>query len=63
MSELLTSVKRQHAKKLFPLIYGTAVTETILWDGPDSLKSYESGFAEREIQYYVFCCWKFESQG
>jgi RimJ/RimL family protein N-acetyltransferase len=50
MSELLTPVKREHAKQLFPLIYGTAVTETILWDGPESLQSYESGFAEREIQ-------------
>jgi RimJ/RimL family protein N-acetyltransferase len=48
MSELLIPVKKEHAAKLFLLIWGTSVTDTILWDGPESIESYESGFAERE---------------
>jgi ribosomal-protein-alanine N-acetyltransferase len=33
-----------HARRLFPLVHGTPVTETLVWDGPNSLEEYEKGY-------------------
>lgn len=35
------------ADALFPLLRGTSVTDTILWDGPDSLESFRESLAAR----------------
>jgi len=35
------------AEPLFPMIFRTAVTETIQWDGPGSLEDYRQGIAHR----------------
>lgn len=43
-------VKASDADALFPLIYRSKVTETILWDGPESLDEYRKGLADREKQ-------------
>ena len=39
----------EDADRLFPLVYQTAVTETIQWDGPASLEEYRQGM-DRRIQ-------------
>lgn len=46
----LKPVEASDADELFPMIYQTAVTETIQWDGPESLEKYREGLAEREQQ-------------
>lgn len=46
----LRAIRASDADALFPEIYRTAVTDTIQWDGPDSLESYRSGLVEREAQ-------------
>lgn len=38
------------AESLFPLIFQTQVTDTILWDGPDSLDSYRQSLGQREAK-------------
>jgi uncharacterized protein (DUF952 family)/RimJ/RimL family protein N-acetyltransferase len=43
----LRPVQPEDADILFPLIYKTAVTDTLLWDGPSSLDEYRQGLAER----------------
>lgn len=48
--KLLRPVQGADAKLLFPLIYRTPVTDTILWDGPDSLDEYQHNLTERESQ-------------
>jgi uncharacterized protein (DUF952 family)/RimJ/RimL family protein N-acetyltransferase len=48
--ELLRPVQGADAEPLFPLIHRTPVTDTILWDGPDSLDEYRHNLAERESQ-------------
>lgn len=44
----LKPVEEADAMELFPLLQGSNVTDTILWDGPDSLDSLKSGLKERE---------------
>jgi len=46
----LRPVLAADASALFPLIYRSKVTETILWDGPDSLEEYRAALADREAQ-------------
>lgn len=46
----LKPVEAIDADELFSMIYKTAVTETIQWDGPESLENYRAGLAEREQQ-------------
>ncbi len=46
----LKPVKAKDADELFPLVYKTAVTETIQWDGPSSLQQLRAGLEERELQ-------------
>jgi ribosomal-protein-alanine N-acetyltransferase len=46
--QVIIPLKGSHAIKLFPMVYKTRVADTILWDGPDSFKEYESGLYERE---------------
>jgi len=43
----LRPVRAQDALLLFPLIYQSPVTDTLLWDGPDSLEQFQQGLAER----------------
>ena len=38
------------AEALFPLIHGTPVTDTIAWDGPESLAAYHQWMADRTAQ-------------
>ena len=38
------------AAALFPLIHRTPVTETIAWDGPESLESYQQWLQDRTAQ-------------
>ena len=38
------------AAALFPLIYGTSVTDTIAWDGPESLEAYRQWLENRAAQ-------------
>jgi RimJ/RimL family protein N-acetyltransferase len=38
------------AAALFPLIYRTTVTDTIAWDGPESLEAYRAWFEDRAAQ-------------
>jgi RimJ/RimL family protein N-acetyltransferase len=35
------------AERLFPLIYRTRVTDTLVWDGPASLPDYEEALSQR----------------
>jgi RimJ/RimL family protein N-acetyltransferase len=44
----LRPVLAADAPILFPMIHGTRVTDTILWDGPASLEELTAGLAERE---------------
>jgi uncharacterized protein (DUF952 family)/RimJ/RimL family protein N-acetyltransferase len=44
----LRPVKAQDALHLFPLIYRSPVTDTLLWDGPESLDEFQQGLAVRE---------------
>lgn len=45
----LEPVKAAHAAALFPMIFQSEVTNTILWDGPVDLATYEAGLKEKEI--------------
>ncbi|MGZ3407912.1 MAG: hypothetical protein ACXVAN_15785, partial [Polyangia bacterium] len=38
------------ADPLYPLLAGTAVPDTLLWDGPDSLDEYREAIATRASQ-------------
>jgi uncharacterized protein (DUF952 family)/RimJ/RimL family protein N-acetyltransferase len=40
----------EDADALFPLVYGTGVADTLLWDGPTSLDEYRQSMAERAAQ-------------
>ena len=40
----------EDADALFPLIYGTGVADTLLWDGPASLDEYRQNIRERSAQ-------------
>lgn len=46
----LKPVKQEDAEILFPYIHKRKVTDTIVWDGPESLELYREGFKEREGQ-------------
>jgi uncharacterized protein (DUF952 family)/RimJ/RimL family protein N-acetyltransferase len=43
----LRLVKEQDALLLFPLIFRSPVTDTLLWDGPEFFEEYQQGLAER----------------
>ena len=43
----LRSPAVEDADRLFPLVYHTEVTDTIQWDGPDSLEEYRQGMIKR----------------
>ena len=47
---ILRPVQPEDADRLFPMIYHTPVTDTLLWDGPNSLDEYREGLAKRSIQ-------------
>lgn len=49
-NNILSPVLAEHAPILFPQIHKTKVTDTILWDGPENLESYISGFKLRQKQ-------------
>ena len=44
---ILRPIQPGDADLLFPLIYRSPVTDTLLWDGPDSLDEYRQGMAKR----------------
>ncbi len=46
----LRPVQAEDADQLFPLIYYSPVTDTLAWDGPESLESFRAGLAERSEQ-------------
>lgn len=46
----LRPVQPGDADLLFPLIYNSPVTDTLLWDGPQSLDEFRQGLAERASQ-------------
>jgi uncharacterized protein (DUF952 family) len=48
---ILRPVRPEDADLLFPLIYHSPVTDTLLWDGPDSLDEYRQGMARRAEQF------------
>jgi len=43
----LRAVVESDAEALFPLVYRTAVTDTLVWDGPESLEAYREGLRTR----------------
>lgn len=43
----LRPIQEADADALYPQLVGTSVTDTILWDGPESLEAYRARFAER----------------
>src|SRR5687768_14100927 len=43
-SRLLRLPNTADADLLFPLLFGTGVVDTILWDGPSSLESFKSNW-------------------
>ena len=45
---VLISIKAEHATDLFPIVFKTKVTETILWDGPESMEDFHQSLDERE---------------
>jgi uncharacterized protein (DUF952 family)/RimJ/RimL family protein N-acetyltransferase len=47
---LLRPPRPEDAEALFPLVYQTPVSDTLVWDGPDSLESYRQRLAERAGQ-------------
>jgi uncharacterized protein (DUF952 family)/RimJ/RimL family protein N-acetyltransferase len=46
----LRPVQPEDADILFPLIYHSPVTDTLLWEGPNSLEDYRQGMAKRAEQ-------------
>jgi uncharacterized protein (DUF952 family)/RimJ/RimL family protein N-acetyltransferase len=44
---ILRPVQAEDADILFPMIYHSPVTDTLLWNGPDSLDEYRQGLAKR----------------
>ncbi|MGD2252738.1 MAG: GNAT family N-acetyltransferase [Anaerolineales bacterium] len=42
--------KDTDADLLYPLLIDTTVTETIAWDGPESLEEYRQGIKDRAVQ-------------
>jgi ribosomal-protein-alanine N-acetyltransferase len=46
----LRPILASDADPLYPLLVGTAVPDTLLWDGPDSLDEYREAIATRASQ-------------
>jgi RimJ/RimL family protein N-acetyltransferase len=46
----LKPVEGRDANELFPLVYHTDVTDTLCWNGPDSLEDYQIGLKMREAR-------------
>ena len=44
----LRPIAESDADALFPHVYKTAVTDTLIWDGPDSLEGYRTALKLRE---------------
>lgn len=44
---ILRPVRAEDADPLFPLVYRTPIADTLLWDGPNSLKEFRQNLAER----------------
>jgi uncharacterized protein (DUF952 family)/RimJ/RimL family protein N-acetyltransferase len=47
---ILRPVQPTDADILFPMIYHSPVTDTLAWDGPDSLDEYRQGLTHRTLQ-------------
>ena len=47
---ILRPVQPDDADRLYPMIYHSPVTDTLLWDGPASLEEYRQGMARRTEQ-------------
>src|SRR4051812_14596915 len=43
----LAPIQAADAEELFPLVYKSSVTDTICWNGPDSLEAFKAGMTER----------------
>jgi hypothetical protein len=48
---ILKPVEEADAQDLFPLVYKSAVLNTILWNGPASLEDLKKGLKEREEHF------------
>ena len=46
----LCPISESHADTLFPLIYRSPVTDTLIWDGPESLEEFRAALRDREEQ-------------
>lgn len=46
----LRPVVENDADSLFPLIYRSAITDTLIWDGPESLEELRGGLRDRAEQ-------------
>ena len=44
----LRPISASDAEPLFPLIYRSSVTDTLVWDGPESLEEFKASLRERE---------------
>src|ERR1700746_1663417 len=44
----LRPILESDAGPLFPLIYRSSVTDTLVWDGPESLEEFRASLRERE---------------
>jgi uncharacterized protein (DUF952 family)/RimJ/RimL family protein N-acetyltransferase len=44
---ILRPVQAEDADHLFPMIYNSPVTDTLIWNGPESLDEYRQGLAKR----------------
>ena len=47
---ILRPVQPEGADLLFPMIYHSPVTDTLIWEGPNSLDEYRRGIANRAVQ-------------
>ncbi len=47
---VLQPIQEEDAVALFPLIFNNLVTDTLVWDGPDSLQAFRNSLAERAEQ-------------
>ena len=44
----LRPISESDAEPLFPLIYRSIVTDTLVWDGPESMEEFKASLRERE---------------
>jgi RimJ/RimL family protein N-acetyltransferase len=47
--DIITPVKAEHARELFPYVFKTKVVDTIQWNGPENIEDFTKGLKEREI--------------